>query len=644
MVVHDVLDCIKRTVKRYDFLAVLLACFLWPFWRFKSLEFSGDASFLWYLHEAFHRDLKYGSDISITTGPWAILNYSVFHPQTYLLVLSMQTLISVLLTLALLHVIKLSNVRIEYRCLIAVIFVAALSLSIDARSFVYIALVPIIYESLNKKKFSVFFLLYIAFAPFVGLSKGSFTILLVVGLLMMILLEYRSKARFFYSFILLLSFVLAGLFANHLPQDLISYIFSIFAISESYSQVFSQEGNLVFYVLYLLAVLGALLTVAKIEINKRASRVICFLIISSYAFVFALLIKTGFVRQDGEHVIRSIIALPIIFYSYLSVNKMVAVSSTRAGMRRRLVTRGINIVGLIAITASTGLGLLSYESVFNGKIKRLEEQWIGLKDVFIGQANIIKSQYASAEYEFDLVNFPTTNYTLMVSFITPILKSGISDFNVVPGVTSYMNSSDYISSKNAAFLSNSGAQNLLYQDNDLAPLSAAFLSLNANYLYVEEISKDFSLYKRRKKEIGHKVVCADKIIFNWGEEFTVPQHNSDYTFVKVFYERSIIDRMLNIIFKPIPVFFEKSSFQDNIKFIEKFPIESKLAAKGFIIAGSVARKENSSKMLARRLVYATSISMIAGRKESILKNIWNSKLFLKSDPMLQFCQLNFNAK
>ena len=40
----------------------------------------------------------------------------------------------------------------------------------------------------------------------------------------------------------------------------------------------------------------------------------------------------------------------------------------------------------------------------------------------------------------------------MVSFITPVLRSGITNFNVVPGVTSYMNSGNFISAEYSLFV------------------------------------------------------------------------------------------------------------------------------------------------------------------------------------------------
>ena len=54
---------------------------------------------------AFHRH-QIWFEIVITAGPWSILNYSVFHEETYIIVLSMQTAIAVLFTKALINIIN----------------------------------------------------------------------------------------------------------------------------------------------------------------------------------------------------------------------------------------------------------------------------------------------------------------------------------------------------------------------------------------------------------------------------------------------------------------------------------------------------------------------------------------------------------
>ena len=165
----DIKICTRYIQCKLSFL-VSLACFLWPFWRFRPLEFNGDASFLWFLHEAFHRGTNYGSEIVITAGPWSILNYSVFHPETYIVVLSMQTAFSVLLTVALIKSINHTPFNTFLRFFLVLGMVTALSLSPDARSLVYLSLLPIVYETLEKRRVSLFFT-FVAFSTFVALSK-----------------------------------------------------------------------------------------------------------------------------------------------------------------------------------------------------------------------------------------------------------------------------------------------------------------------------------------------------------------------------------------------------------------------------------------------------------------------------------------
>ena len=229
----------------------------------------------------------------------------------------------------------------------------------------------------------------------------------------------------------------------------------------------------------------------------------------------------------------------------------------------------------------------------------------------------------------------------MVSFITPVLRSGIANFNVVPGVTSYMNSGNFISTKNADYLPESGLKNLIYQGHGLAPLSLPFISLIQSYEYIQQISDDYYLFKEREKRLSANTVCTAKVGIKWGEKFTVPSRDADYTLVKVFYERSYLDRLFRIAFKPIPVFFNKLTLTNGEESWERFPIEDKLAATGFLLSALESEKAKMPLSSAKRLAPSSSIFLSAGRKNSEIQWLWNSGLFVRPAPYVQFCNLNF---
>ena len=122
---------------------------------------------------------------------------------------------------------------------------------------------------------------------------------------------------------LLISCLLAGLTAHHTPVDLFFYLISIFAVASSYSQVFSEEGSLLLFLLYLFVTLVIWVTISVTELKKISPLPHRLFIILGYSFVLLTLIKTGFIRQDGEHVIRSVLALPIIAITYWSANDLI---------------------------------------------------------------------------------------------------------------------------------------------------------------------------------------------------------------------------------------------------------------------------------------------------------------------------------
>ena len=475
-----------------------------------------------------------------------------------------------------------------------------------------------------------------------GLSKGSYTIVFLVSGSMLMVLERGAKRGFLYSTVLLVSCVLAGLIANHTPLDLFSYVISIFAVSSSYSQIFSEEGSLLLILVYLFAVLLIWLMVIFTELQKNDALLHRLFIISGYSVILLTLIKTGFIRQDGEHVIRSILALPIIALLYSIANGLllnaygvVRISSNKIFQNLTKITLSVSFIIICVF-------IYLNSAIFDSKIHRVKEQGVHFHDIVFQKARGIKTQYSSEAYNFLTDQYPKEDYTLMVSFITPVLRSGIANFNVGPGVTSYMNSGNFISTKNADFLLGFGLKNLIYQGHGFAPLSVPFISLIQSYEYVQQISNDYYLYKKREKRLSANTVCTAKVGMKWEEKFKVPAREADYTLVKVFYERSYLDRLFRIVLKPIPVFFNKLTVINGEESWERFPIEDKLAATGFLLSASKSEKAKMPLSSAERLAPSSSIFLSAGRKNSEVQWFWNSGLFVRPAPYVQFCELNFD--
>jgi hypothetical protein len=203
-----------------------------------------------------------------------------------------------------------------------------------------------------------------------------------------------------------------------------------------------------------------------------------------------------------------------------------------------------------------------------------------------------------------------------------------------------MNSGNFVSAKNAEYLTRSGLKNLIYQGG-MRPLSSSFISLNQNYEYVTQISHDYFLYKKREKRLSVNSVCTDKVGIKWAENYNAPALEADFTLIKVFFERTYLDRLLSIVFKPIPVFFNKSTVIAGEEVWERFAIEDELAAKGFLLTASKSDLAEMPSNDANHLATASSFSLTAGRKNSEFQWLWNLGLFVRPSPSVQFCKLNF---
>ena len=109
----------------------------------------------------------------------------------------------------------------------------------------------------------------------------------------------------------------------------------------------------------------------------------------------------------------------------------------------------------------------------------------------------------------------------------------------------------------------------------------------------------------------------------------------------MFYERTYIDRLLSVVFKPIPVFFNKSTVIAGEETWERFAIEDELAAKGFLLTVSKSGKVEMPFKDANHLAPASSFFLTSGRKNSEVQWLWNLGLFVQPSPSVQFCELSF---
>ena len=142
-------------------------------------------------------------------------------------------------------------------------------------------------------------------------------------------------------------------------------------------------------------------------------------------------------------------------------------------------------------------------AIFDSKIHRVKEQGVHFYDIVL--------QKARGNTIFEIIIFLQTNIRKKIH-VDGKFYNIVWDynFNVVPGVTSYMNSGNFISTKNADFLLGFGLKNLIYQGHGFG-LSVPFISLIQSYEYVQQISNDY-LY--REKRLSANTVCT---VESWNE-------------------------------------------------------------------------------------------------------------------------------
>jgi hypothetical protein len=149
------------------------------------------------------------------------------------------------------------------------------------------------------------------------------------------------------------------------------------------------------------------------------------------------------------------------------------------------------------------------------------------------------------------------------------------------------------------------------------------------------------LYRKRSKRLSVNTICTAKVGIKWEEKYAVPALDADFTFVKVFYERTYLDRLFSMVFKPIPVFFNKLTVMAGKENWERFPVEDELASEGFLLSALSPQIVKMPPGTLKRLVPASAIFLTAGRENSEMQWLWNLGLFVRPLPSVQFCKLNF---
>lgn len=628
----------------WPFVILVGALVLWPYWWVKPYEATGDGAFTWYFHEIFARGLTFGEDALITAGPWSLLYNHWYHPETFGIMLTLQCIIAVFTTSAITIVLMESSLPRLIQFVFAVAILAVLSLSIDARYIVHLFLLPLLFDRLQPGRFSLFFTMYLISAALVGLSKGTFALILLATILLLVVLELQSRRLPYYASILVGSVILWGIAANHFPTDLIAYFGSIFSVSNFYGQIFSEYGSFLQYLLYLFLTLAFGLLIVVTEGISRRGLPALLLITGCYGLVLLVVLKTGFMRQDGQHVIRAVFSLFSMLVLYSAFNYDKYHKYLNKFIKRKTINATIYVL-IIIVSISSIVVLAKFPTVYGGKLERVVQQFRGMTDVVFQGGSNTASRLNDAVGRIQ-TRFPiSVDYgvaDLHVNGIVPAAFANLSEFDVVPGVTGYMAASARIDTANDQFVRQSQKNRFVFQHNSLAPASATILAFRELFEPITPYSDaGYMILGRRDFAERHVLTCTDWQSANWGERISTHQVGAAFTYLRLKYHRTLADALINGIYKPVPVYLEQ--FVDG-ELANQIPIEQAMALKGFIASPVLKRNQAMLGFLEGKLTddgEATEVSIVVGGREDPLHGNIEPWYLVRPELSYQLCAGRF---
>lgn len=521
---------------------------------------SGDDAFTYTFQYAFARGIAYGSGLFHTAGPWSIIYFPQYYPETFFYMLAGQTFVAVLLSWILLRI----ALRHAPGPLIAIFYfvgsIGLLGLSADNR-FLFLSLATVLFlPDFRALRTTPLHFILMIFAALAFLVKGTFlltsAVVLVLTLFGEIFLGRRFPFMFIAFFVALFAF---GGAAGQSPADVAAYVSLTFDVSSGYPERFSELGSPVELIAFaaIAAMLWAVIWIAELTKNGRWGAVVAL----AYGAILFTLFKTGFMRQDGQHVIRAFCTIFVFAPAYVFVN-------------REWLPRGLQIIGLPAISAASGgTGLASrplalgyvfgalvviaggyfaylHPSLWTGKIDRLSNQAASISNLVMhGRRDFDRQHQAAmakvrAEYSWPQV---PGSVAVFSSIQTPALANGM-DYRFLPTASSYLATTPKADAANAQFFSDKNAPTYIFFGDAYYANTQTGLAILKNYRPAG--SSGSYLILKRAVSCGAAFTPLARLEWKWEQPLELPNTGGLPIWAEINYEPTWLNWLLGLLFQP----------------------------------------------------------------------------------------------
>jgi hypothetical protein len=546
------------------------------------------------LHYAFQRHWQFGRDIVFTFGPYGFVYTRMFDPDTYWLTLSAWIAIALLIGAA------VSSLLDGRHKLAAIPAIAVLYLSLRVSPDAPFLMLPLLYAVMSfwqREKvgtcLAAGLLLACAFTASIKFSYAllSVEMLLVVELSRIIRKKFVPWHLFGFVTGVGIFFIAAG----QKMANLSVYLSRSLELARNYSEMMQLSGPAAELVLFLAMAAAFIILVIAAEMHRLRQRpmdLTGLLFIGVNALYVFAIFKTGFVRQDGGHVVMGWAGLG-------ACSALLYLLYYRDGQLRR----GWLLLLLLISVASAGYGTMRFNEEWpnDGMVADSRDRIFAVRQVIAGELfNDLSQRYrtALAGIREDNPLSPVSGSVDIYPWEQATVLAHNLEYRPRPVFQSYAVYSESLNSLNRDYLKNGhGPENLIFE---VKTFDARFPSLDDSLSWPEVLAgydlipgeRERLLLRKRSvpRRLGFGAPIS--IIANWRAPVHVPEFRHP-VWVQIATEKTVVGQLATTLFKlpSISMIVTLATGEER-----RYRLIPSMAAAGFLLSPVIESAEDFAQL------------------------------------------------
>ena len=537
--------------------ACLLSLFLLVRWSPDFIQtHAGDPSYTYSYHQIFLTNARYGLDVLHTGGPWSILYFHHYHPDTFIWSLVGQAIVALTIGLVVGDIAAKQLYRPLTRFGFVIGMLALLTIAIDARYF-FLALAAIaLMPDFQRQRASAVHAVVISILALSVLIKSSFFVVSGVVILMTALHE-TVYARKFPVHAIGCAILIVGLhlMSGQELSGLYAYTASIIEVGLAYPEFLSEQGS--YWELVAFWFFALILATIVIHIEVRRSGAWGWVTSGAYAAIVFVAYKQGFMRQDGQHVIRAFCTVFTFGAFYLLLHRSMIADLSITGLANRLrnskLAMAACVIAVAAALSSAGNLLSKYPTLYNTKFDRLNEQIADLWNFATSGRESFDLRHAEAVSKIRK-DFPLPSLDGSLAIFASLQTVGIAnpvDYRILPTTAAQLIWTPKLDAANTAFITANSAPRYIAGHLPFTNRQSGLAILN-RYRPYGFVSGLYLLRHGGERSVTRTPLGKSTI--GWGERLDLPPSEGGLLIAKISYKRTLWGAILNLLYQPAPAY------------------------------------------------------------------------------------------